>query len=43
MYHKISQEEAVVWYPGIVVFGTYHYRYATEHESDAPMLAFAPR
>ena len=43
LYQTVSQEEAVVWYPGIIGFGNYHYRYATGHEGDSPQLAFAPR
>ncbi|WP_438832773.1 DUF1801 domain-containing protein [Streptococcus pluranimalium] len=43
MYQTVSQEEAVVWYPGIIGFGNYHYRYETGHEGDSPKLSFAPR
>ncbi|AUW96472.1 DUF1801 domain-containing protein [Streptococcus pluranimalium] len=43
LYQKVSQEEAVVWYPGIIGFGNYHYRYETGHEGDSPQLSFAPR
>ncbi|MGV3006431.1 DUF1801 domain-containing protein [Streptococcus pluranimalium] len=43
LYQKVSQEEAVVWYPGIIGFGNYHYRYETGHEGDSPKLSFAPR
>ncbi|MFU2205122.1 DUF1801 domain-containing protein [Streptococcus pluranimalium] len=43
LYQTVSQEEAVVWYPGIIGFGNYHYRYETGREGDSPQLAFAPR
>ncbi|MGT2741771.1 DUF1801 domain-containing protein [Streptococcus plurextorum] len=43
MYRRISKEDPVVWYPGIVGFGRYHYKYETGVEGDAPRLAFAPR
>ncbi|MXQ48266.1 DUF1801 domain-containing protein [Streptococcus pneumoniae] len=43
LYQTVSQEEAVVWYPEIIGFGNYHYRYETGHEGDSPQLAFAPR
>ncbi|WP_438830755.1 hypothetical protein [Streptococcus pluranimalium] len=43
LYQKISQEEAVVWYPEIIGFGNYHYRYETGHEGDSTQVAFAPR
>lgn len=43
MYERISQKEPVVWYPGIIGFGQFHYVYETGHSGDAPLLAFAPR
>lgn len=43
LFEQMSQEEAIVWYPGIIGFGQYHYRYDSGHEGDAPLLAFAPR
>jgi hypothetical protein len=36
-------EQAVLWGPSIVGFGTYHYRYETGREGDAPAVGFAPR
>ena len=38
-----SGEPAVLWGRSIVGFGTYHYRYASGHEGDAPLASFAPR
>lgn len=38
-----SGEEPRMWGPSIVGFGNYHYRYASGHEGDAPMLGFSPR
>lgn len=32
-----------MWGPTIVGFGSYHYKYASGHEGDAPMLGFSPR
>lgn len=29
--------------PTIIGFGTYHYKYASGHEGDAPVIAFSPR
>lgn len=43
LFERISREKAVVWYPGIIGFGKYHYVYETGHEGDAALLAFAPR
>lgn len=42
MMREITGEEPVVD-RGIVGFGTYHYRYASGREGDAPAAAFAPR
>lgn len=43
LYQKLSGLDPVVWYPGIIGFGTYHYKYESGHEGDAPLLSFAPR
>ncbi|TKC06182.1 DUF1801 domain-containing protein [Pedobacter frigoris] len=32
-----------MWGPTIIGFGNYHYKYASGHEGDAPMLGFSPR
>ena len=32
-----------MWGPSIVGFGSYHYKYASGHEGDAPLLGFSPR
>ncbi len=29
--------------PSIIGFGSYHYKYASGHEGDAPLVAFSPR
>ncbi|MBX9616464.1 MAG: DUF1801 domain-containing protein [Caulobacteraceae bacterium] len=39
----ISGEPAVMWGPSIIGFGRYHYRYASGHEGDAPLVGFSPR
>jgi hypothetical protein len=36
-------EPPVMWGAAIVGFGAYHYRYASGHEGDAPLVGFAPR
>ncbi|MFI2856124.1 DUF1801 domain-containing protein [Paenibacillus sp. JSM ZJ436] len=33
----------VMWGPSIIGFGSYHYKYATGHEGDAPLVGFSPR
>ncbi len=35
--------EPKMWGPTIIGFGSYHYKYASGHEGDAPMIAFSPR
>ncbi len=35
--------EAKMWGPTIVGFGSYHYKYASGHEGDAPLIGFSPR
>jgi hypothetical protein len=32
-----------MWGPSIIGFGTYHYKYDSGHEGDAPRIAFSPR
>ncbi|NQX12235.1 DUF1801 domain-containing protein [Microbacteriaceae bacterium VKM Ac-2855] len=39
----ISGEAPVLWGPSIIGFGSYHYRYASGREGDAPLLSFASR
>lgn len=35
--------EPKMWGPTIIGFGSYHYRYASGHEGDAPLIGFSPR
>ncbi len=35
--------EAKMWGPSIIGFGKYHYKYASGHEGDAPLVGFSPR
>lgn len=35
--------EPKMWGPFIIGFGSYHYKYASGHEGDAPIIAFSPR
>jgi hypothetical protein len=32
-----------MWGPSIIGFGSYHYKYKTGHEGDAPLVGFSPR
>jgi hypothetical protein len=40
---KVSGFKAILWGPSIIGFGSYHYKYESGHEGDAPILAFSPR
>lgn len=40
---KISGHEPKMWGPSIIGFGSYHYKYDSGHEGDAPVLGFSPR
>lgn len=40
---KWSGFEPKMWGPSIIGFGSYHYKYASGHEGDAPLIAFSPR
>jgi hypothetical protein len=43
MMQEVTGEPPVMWGTSIVGFGTYHYRYASGHEGDAPLAGFSPR
>ncbi len=38
-----SGYEPKMWGPSIIGFGSYHYKYESGHEGDAPILGFSPR
>lgn len=38
-----SGAPATMWGPSIIGFGSYHYRYESGREGDAPRIAFSPR
>jgi hypothetical protein len=35
--------EPKMWGPTIIGFGSYHYKYASGHEGDMPLIGFSPR
>ena len=43
LMRKITREEPRMWGPSIVGFGSYHYKYASGHEGDSALAAFAVR
>lgn len=40
---QVTKAEPVMWGPSIVGFGSYHYKYASGREGDAPLAGFSPR
>lgn len=44
---RIMQEQTGcaprMWGPSIIGFGSYHYKYESGHEGDAPLVGFSPR
>jgi hypothetical protein len=40
---KVTRCRPVLWGGSIVGFGTYHYKYPSGHEGDAPLVGFSPR
>lgn len=43
IFEETTGYEAKMWGPSIIGFGTYHYKYASGHEGDAPLAGFSPR
>ncbi|MBO9638692.1 MAG: DUF1801 domain-containing protein [Siphonobacter aquaeclarae] len=40
---ELSGFPAKLWGPSIIGFGSYHYKYASGHEGDMPLIGFSPR
>lgn len=40
---KQTKHEPKMWGPSIIGFGSYHYKYDSGHEGDAPLVGFSPR
>lgn len=43
IFTETTGYNAKMWGPSIIGFGSYHYKYATGHEGDAPLVGFSPR
>jgi len=43
LMRRVTKQEPVMWGPSIVGFGSYHYEYASGHEGDSALAAFAVR
>lgn len=39
----ITKTKAKMWGPSIIGFGSYHYKYESGREGDAPLTGFSPR
>ena len=40
---EVTGEPPIMWGPGIVGFGAYHYKYESGREGDSPITGFSPR
>jgi hypothetical protein len=43
IFRSLTGVDPKMWGPSIVGFGSYHYKYASGHEGDAPITGFSPR
>ncbi|ASF38263.1 hypothetical protein CEH05_03700 [Halobacillus halophilus] len=43
IFTETTGHEAKMWGSSIIGFGSYHYKYASGHEGDAPLVGFSPR
>lgn len=43
IFTETTGYKAKMWGTSIIGFGAYHYKYASGHEGDAPLVGFSPR
>jgi hypothetical protein len=43
LMRRVTKQEPRMWGPSMVGFGSYHYKYASGHEGDSALAAFAVR
>jgi hypothetical protein len=43
VFTEATGYDAKMWGPSIIGFGSYHYKYESGHEGDAPLVGFSPR
>ncbi|WP_078381184.1 DUF1801 domain-containing protein [Sutcliffiella halmapala] len=43
IFSETTGYDAKMWGPSIIGFGSYHYKYESGHEGDAPLVGFSPR
>ncbi|ARD47489.1 DUF1801 domain-containing protein [Sporosarcina sp. P33] len=43
IFEEATDYKGKMWGPSIIGFGSYHYKYASGREGDAPLVGFSPR
>lgn len=43
IFTETTGYKAKMWGPSIIGFGSYHYKYESGHEGEAPLVGFSPR
>jgi hypothetical protein len=43
IFKSVVKEDAKMWGPSIIGFGSYHYKYESGHEGDMCLTGFSPR
>lgn len=43
LIQRVTGFAPYMWGPSIIGFGSYHYKYDSGHEGDAPVIGFSPR
>jgi hypothetical protein len=43
LMQSATKEKPKMWGPSIIGFGSYHYKYESGREGDAPLVGFSPR
>lgn len=43
IFTETTGYQAKMWGPSIIGFGSYHYKYESGHEGNAPLVGFSPR
>ncbi|MBS3680489.1 DUF1801 domain-containing protein [Ornithinibacillus massiliensis] len=43
IFTEVTGHPAKMWGSSIIGFGSYHYKYDSGHEGDAPLVGFSPR
>lgn len=43
IFEEVTGYDGKMWGPSIIGFGSYHYKYASGYEGDAPLVGFSPR